>query len=110
MTVSSYFAFLNDGFSSSSSSSSSASSTENSRRSLSFRFLSQPQLEPQSQSFTPRSSLILAYPHANSQVAHSSNDETDVWGHHIDPAEAEAEIIRHSKILSGRAVAPVMYQ
>ena len=41
--------------------------------------------------------------HCRSQSKPSTAESDDVWGLFIDPAEAEAEIIRHSKILSRRA-------
>jgi hypothetical protein len=107
LAASNYFAFLNDGLPSS------PSATESSRRSQSFSYglFSQPKIERQSPTTSPRSSFILRYPGVSSQRGpDNDDDETDVWGHHIDPEEAEAEIIRHSKILSRRAVAAFAHQ
>jgi hypothetical protein len=38
----------------------------------------------------------------NQQPQPQSRDDQDAWGHFIDTAEAEDEMIRHSKILSAR--------
>jgi hypothetical protein len=39
-------------------------------------------------------------PDSSSTTVQNSSCEDDVWGHFVDTAEAEAAIIRHSKILS----------
>jgi hypothetical protein len=94
-----FFAGFSDGRSSP------ISSAESSRLSLSYGVPSSPPPEPRSSSTSssPRTSLVLSRKSLSSHGENEYEDETDAWGHHVDPEEAEAEIIRHSKILSRRA-------
>jgi hypothetical protein len=105
-TLTSYFTFLSENLPSS------ASTAHSSRRSLNSAHNSESRCSPSttsssSSTFSSRRSWSPNALRANANAA--EEEDGNVWGHHVDPAEAEAEVIRHSKILSRRAAAVMMY-